>query len=196
MTHPTTPLDQAKALFASEGLPFPPLPEALAQRLQPQGQYLFATQALSASPYTLEHYSMALRDTPIREDFALIGFDGYGMNSWALHYFLVQPGIALFVQLPWGGAYLDADAARSTITDTWQWSQNMQASLARALREGLLPAHWRMLIVLSEFTESGWAWLPSPPPGADQFTWQAAGDVRLAAGNALLELIDGTTQLP
>ena len=26
--------------------------------------------------------------------------------------------------------------------------------------------------------------------------WQAAGDVRLAAGNALLELIDGTTQLP
>ena len=190
------PLDKVKALFADEDLPFPPVPETLAQQLSAQGKYIFTTRKLSIAPYRLEHYSGAVADSPVSEDYAVIGFNGYGMNSWAMHYYLVQPGIALFIQLPWGGAYIDVDKARHTIADTLQWAENMQTSLQRALAEGLLPANWRMLIVISKFTESGWAWLPSPPPGAAQLNWHESADVCLEAGNAMIDLIDGTISLP
>ena len=71
----------------------------------------------------------------------------------------------------------------------------MQASLARALREGLLPAHWRMLIASGGIHRIGLG-LAAIVTARRRPHLASAGDVRLAAGNALLELIDGTTQLP
>ena len=44
---------------------------------------------------------------PDRE-YVAVGHAGHGINSYAMHYFLVYGPVALFAQLPWGGAYMDS----------------------------------------------------------------------------------------
>ena len=97
-------LQQARALFTAEGLPFPELPPTLAGQMQPFGELLFGTRDPETGPYALDVFRDAVYEQPVT-DYALLGFDGHGINSWALHYYLVQGPLALFIQLPWGGAY-------------------------------------------------------------------------------------------
>ena len=100
MTHPTTPLDQAKALFASEDL------VSAAARGSPRSGCSHkvnicsrpSVERLALHAGTLQHGAARHADPRgLRPDRFL---DGYGMNSWALHYFLVQPGIALSFSCP------------------------------------------------------------------------------------------------
>src|ERR1700719_2996338 len=94
-------IEQARALFAAEGLPFPPLPERFASALREESPHLFATRASEAPPYNLEVFSLEIQQDPAVPDYAVVGFDGHGTNSWAVHYYLVEGALALFIQLPW-----------------------------------------------------------------------------------------------
>ena len=103
-------------LFEKEDLALPPLPRALEERMRQVGETIWATRAPSAPPYDLGESALeAVRMIGADEDFALVGMDGHGFNSWALHYFIMQPGLALFLQMPWGGIYTDKDKARERI---------------------------------------------------------------------------------
>jgi hypothetical protein len=42
--------------IGTAGLAFPPIPEELAARLTEQGEWLFSTREIDASPYDLQHY--------------------------------------------------------------------------------------------------------------------------------------------
>jgi hypothetical protein len=42
------------------------------------------------------------------EDYVAVGHAGHGINSYAIHYFLLYRQVALFSQTPWGGAYMGA----------------------------------------------------------------------------------------
>ena len=152
-------IERARALFAAEQLPFPPLSERFAAALREENPHLFATRSLEAGPYNLEIYSLEIEQESAVPDYAVVGFDGHGINSWAVHYYVVEGALALFIQLPWGGAYVDADEGGRTVTAAFTWAGKLQADVRRARQQGLIPEGWRLLVVASEFATAGWAWV-------------------------------------
>ena len=100
--------------FSQAGLAPPPVPEAFAPRLKAYGEWIFATIDPPARPYDVFHY-LEQQAGDGEGDYLLIAHDGHGMNSWALHYFLVSGPLVCFLQLPWGGVLTDEAAAAERI---------------------------------------------------------------------------------
>jgi len=148
----------AQALFAAEGLPFPPVPGHLASALSEQGRGWYATRPMRSSPYDLEHFLAEVETQPDVPDYAVVGFDGHGTNSWAVHYYLVGKSVALFIQLPWGGAYTDPEPARADIADMVEWAAKLQAGLQQAEALHRIPEGRRLVVVASRFGRAGWCW--------------------------------------
>jgi hypothetical protein len=174
-------IEQARSLFAAQKLPFPFIPEHLARRLRPSGDRIFTTIERPMGPYMVGAYSGPVIANSAHEDFALVGFDGHGFNSWAAHYFLVETGLALFVQQAWGGAYMDAEEERPAIEQTFAWSARLRELVAAALAAGHIPPGWRLVVVLSAFGTSGWGWVPSPSPGFKALDWRMGADADVKA---------------
>ena len=122
-------------------------------------------------------------------EYATIGFDGYGIQSWAVHHILVQPGLALFLQFAWGGAQLDQDAARRTVTEGFSFANSLQGAIERALIQGRVSADDRLVVNISSFGGSGWGWVRA---GAEESTWQDEQDVVGGVTQAVAALFAGT----
>lgn len=182
--------DSAEALFDGERLPFPPVPASLAASLQPQGPGWFATRPVASTPYDVDHFMAEVEAQPGTPDYAVVGFDGHGTNSWAVHYYLVGKAVALFVQLPWGGAYLDAEPARAEIADLFDWAAAVQSRLQRAEAGRKIPDGMRLEIAASRFGHAGWRWLGSGPDAAAT-GWHPAAGMKAAILQELDDLIDG-----
>jgi hypothetical protein len=185
-----SPADQARQLFAHEQLPFPPLPEHLAASLVADRENVFASRKLASGPYDLKLFLREV-ETGDPGEYAVVGFDGYGMNSWAAHYYLVQPGLALFLQLPWGGAYDDPDECRQDITQSFDLAGRLQEDVRRVREQGTLLPGRRLVVVCSPFAWSGWAWLPAPAPGSSGVEWHETDDALGEAAAALANLTNG-----
>lgn len=161
-----SPTVQARHQFKEANLRFPPLPSELEGRLRftfdddDAGGGVYATRELEFGPYHLEGFVSELVQRKNPGDYAVIGFDGHGTNSWAVHYILVQPGLALFLQIAWGGAYDDPEESRSSIEAAWKWAEAIQGAVERNLAKSALAAGWRLAVVRSEFGRSKWAWMP------------------------------------
>ena len=63
--------------------------------LREEAPHLCSTRPLDDAPYNLEVYSLEARENPSVPNYAVLGFDGHGINSWAVHYFLVEDALAL-----------------------------------------------------------------------------------------------------
>lgn len=194
-TQGTAPLHRAQALFESEGLPFPQLPTALSQALSEHSPTIFSTRPLVDTPYDLSAFLSDLASNPDVPDYAVIGFDGYGYNSWAVHHYCVQPGLALFLQLPWGGAFADADTDRADIQRMFSWTQALLMQLAQLQQQGRISAGWRLLVVQSSYARSGWAWLGPEESNAANPPLQTGGNLRADVDRSLAEIASGTTVL-
>jgi hypothetical protein len=194
-TQDSAPLHHAKALFAHDQLPFPYLPMALSSALAEHSPTIFSTRPLSDTPYDLSAFLSELASNPAVPDYAVIGFDGYGYNSWAVHYYCVQPGLALFIQLPWGGAFANADADRAAIIRMFSWAQDVMLQVAQLQQLGLIPVGWRLLVIASTYGRSGWAWLG--PAGSDDANppLQAGGKLRTDVDASLAAIASGQTVL-
>jgi hypothetical protein len=190
-----SPIEQARALFAGEELPFPPLSAEAAAALQEVGPDIFATRPFDITPYGLEAYSDRLQRSPLQENYALLGVDGHGINSWAMHYFVVKDALALFIQRAWGGAYHDADERRRAIAASFAFAKTLQDETRRARQDGLIPPGWRLLVVASDYAEPGWAWVPAPPPGPEAIEWHPGRGLRAATTKALDDLRSGAVKL-
>jgi hypothetical protein len=177
---PATP----QALFDAESLRHPPVPAGMAALLQPAGPVVFTTRPLQESPYDLDHYLLEFEADPALPDYAVVGFDGHGINSWAAHYYVVCDGLALFIQLPWGGAYLKPEPARAEIADLFDWAALLQSKMALAQQRQLIPGHRRLQVVASRFTHAGWRWLEV---GTDNTSvpWNEAAGMKAAIQQAL-----------
>jgi hypothetical protein len=53
-------------------------------------------------------------------EYVAVSHAGHGANSYALNYHLVLGGLAVFVQAPWGGAYVDADRAAAEVRSRFE----------------------------------------------------------------------------
>ena len=179
----------AEEQFAREGLPFPPLPERFANRLQPFGAGVFTTRELDHGPYAMGVLVAEALDESAVPEYATIGFDGYGVESWAVHYILVQRGLAIFLQFAWGGARLDGVAALRTITEGFSFARALQGAVARALDQGRIPAEDRLVVNISSFGGAGWGWVKT---GKGESSWHEELDVVGGVTTAVGELFAGT----
>lgn len=179
----------AQALFQTEGLPWPPVPEELAARLASQGDYVFATRQLPTGPYGLEFYRAEVLARPEPPPYAVVGFDGHGINSWAAHFFLVVPGLALFVQIPWGGAYADPQASREDIARVFTWSSKLQARLTQCVQTGCLGEDERLVAIVSRFVQPGWAWVSARASANSTIEWKSGQDMMAAIDASIEERI-------
>jgi hypothetical protein len=163
-----------QAQFAEQDLPFPPLPEAFQHRLVPFNEWVFASRELEYGPYAADVYAHEVLSGEAVEDYALLGFDGHGINSWAVHYFLVQGALGLFVQAAWGGAYLDENAARETIQNAFEFAETLTHAMELAASQDLVPAGRRLVVLSSDFRPSGWGWSQS---GQSDGVWHDDADM-------------------
>jgi len=182
--------ESAQALFDGEQLPFPPVPAPLAALLQPQGPGWFATRPVASSPYDFDRFVGEVETEPALPGYAVVGFDGHGSNSWAVHFYLVDTALALFVQLPWGGAYVDAGPARADIVDVFDWAAALQARLRTAEATGRIPPGTRLQVAASRFSHAGWRWLDAGQD-ATATPWNPAAGMKAAMLLELDELIAG-----
>ena len=98
---------QIQALLAPTGIPLPPIPRELTGLLHPvrSGQY-FTSHPSAPSPWNIRWHLDELTSKKV-DDYMVIGFAGHGVESQAMHYYLVTQDIALFHQSalssPYGG---------------------------------------------------------------------------------------------
>lgn len=146
---PATDLEKAKSRFEEAGLAFPTIPPDLAARLKEQEPWVFSTRTLNVWPYDLDHY---VRE-PRSDDYAILSHSGHGGNSYAIHYYLLFGGLAMFLQLAWGGCYMDNDQASASIARCF----SLADKIVVATQPKLLPGTSQCLtIVASDFHGSYW----------------------------------------
>ena len=126
-----TDIENAKQLFQEAGLAFPTLPEKLAVRLRKRGEWHFSTRKIKITPYFLKYYVEEVNGTHVK-DYATLAHSGQGRNSWALHYYIVFGPLRMFLQLGWGGIYMDADAAAAKIHECFLLADQI-VSLAKSV---------------------------------------------------------------
>ena len=176
--------------FKREGLPFPPLPAQLAAALQPLGTGWFATRPLPSTPYDFNRFLAEVETHPGPPDYAVVGFDGYGVNSWAVHFYLVDPGLALFIQLPLGGAYLEREPARAEIAAHFEWAGTLQSRLRLAESAGKIPDGMRLQVAADRSGRGGWRWLHAGT-GAAPARWNPSAGMKAVIMQELDDVIDG-----
>lgn len=187
--------DSAHDLFRNEQLPFPPLPAGLLPRLQPSGDAVFATAALSHGPYDLAHYVQSFEEETSPVDQAVIGFDGHGFNSWAVHCYIVHDGLALFIQLPWGGAFMDPEPVRAEIESVFAWATTLQAKMVQVRQAGSLPPDRWLEVVASRLSHAGWRWIDKRSE-SELPPWQPAGGMKARLLEELDRLLPGSDSAP
>jgi len=146
-----TDLAKAKALFRNAGLPFPFLPKKLASSLQERGKWLYSTRPIDVDPYFLGHYVDEAGAAELG-DYAVLAHSGYGINSYAIQYYLAYGPLRLFLFLGWGGVYMDKQEAVATIQECFSLADRITEVTPHKLRPGS-----RLTIVGSDFYGAYWS---------------------------------------
>jgi hypothetical protein len=178
-------LDTVKRLFSEAGLPLPPIPSNLAPQLQPLKEWVFGTRFDTPDPYDFDWYVREYLSNAIAEDYLVFGHDGHGINSYALHYYLVRGPLAVFDQLAWGGVYTTNNLALDLIKTHFVQLQDMIEALDTALDRGLLDPNERFILVLSDFSTSRWT--RTNAPLLDNLEWKTEPNSLLTLLSAVIE---------
>lgn len=149
-----TGLEKAKKLFHEAGLAFPQIPQELAVKLKEQSNWLFSTRKVDESPYHLLRYVVEAEQFN-QEDFAILAHSGYGLNSYAIQYYLVHDPLRLFLHLGWGGVYMDPTATTNTINECFILANEINKKVQSLSHH---PLNRALFVVATEFYGCSW-WL-------------------------------------
>jgi hypothetical protein len=174
-----------RALFRKRGLILAPLPEPLASTLQERSRWCFSTRALPTHPFGHQHYvdevdlAFSTTDENALPDYAIIAHAGHGLNSSGILYFLVHDGLALFIKVAWGGAFMDNTVCTANANRAFALTTALCAAAERSPRlQGASgpgsARRERLIVVASDLTESRWrapggAWEEAPPSAQGMF---------------------------
>lgn len=150
-----------KTVLKRERLPLPPMPRDLQDKLDVFGEKTWGTQSPKGSLYDIQTHTDQLIATPA--DFALLGHDGHGMNSWFFHCYISHGPLAVLVQAPWGGRLTDVKTAVQGLTVRYQ----LLGELFNVMNEVTAAGHalpGRLIVQQSSIIDPRWAWVKD---GAD-----------------------------
>jgi hypothetical protein len=142
-------IDKARALFEQVGLDLPPIPEELRKTFKERQSWCFSSRPVKIWPYRFDDY---VEEAHSRRpsDYVLIAHAGHGVNSYAIHYYLVRGPLKLFLQLAWGGIYEDQRKTTLGVNGCFK----LVSRLLQVFDKGS-PSD-QMLIVASDFYGSSW----------------------------------------
>lgn len=155
MTDQPAALREARQYFAGQGLPFPYIPPELERQLRKLGPETFGTRSDTSDVFDFARFGKEAGTTAV-PDYLMLGYQGRGTNSYAIHYYLVHDGLALFLQLSWGGAYTEQTAARQDIAAAFAQAERLIKAAGAARREGRLKDNEKLIVMVSDFTGSNW----------------------------------------
>jgi hypothetical protein len=127
----------------------PPIPSALAPTFQQRGSWCFSSRRLPLSPYAFDEY-VAQAQRPRARDYVVLAHAGHGANSYAFHYYLVHGSLRLFLQLAWGGVYMDQESSTATVNTGFRLAAQLVAAADRARLTGRLRRADRVSLAGSE----------------------------------------------
>jgi hypothetical protein len=127
---------------------------------------IFGTRADMHSLYDAAPYATEL-GTGRPPDYVLMGLDGYGINSWAIHYYAVVGCTGVFVQRLWGGAYSSTKNAQAEVTRAFAAAGRLVRDAHAALLDGTLSEPERLLVIDSDLAGGSWITLPAPVEDLD-----------------------------
>jgi hypothetical protein len=155
------------ATLAEENMPAPPAALGWPKDWYPIDSHCFASWPAATAPYDFEP---AVREAfeQAENQIGLLGFDGYGFNSWAMHAIWRRGRLLVGFQSAAGGAFTDADQSRERIEASWEVLSEMAELLTRQERAGKWPSGRTLVVIDSDLHEGRWAWL------ADGADWDAA----------------------
>ena len=142
-----------EALLAELGLPMPPMPEMAEARLKEREEWWFSTRTFKESPDNLMHY-VRKAIGGASPDYVLVARTGEEPDGTALHYFLLQGPLQLFVRIAWGAAGTDPAGAR--IRTCLELAHELVVAVPGALHRGLLGRSGRITVVATDDGESFW----------------------------------------
>ena len=156
------PIELLMRLFADAGLVLPPIPANLASQLIERRDWCFSTTPLERSPYAFDDF---VREgiRPEVPDSLVLAHAGHGVNSYALHYYLVQRPLRVFLQLAWGGVYDDA-AAKERVNRCFDLAHRLVAALDQAGQADRFRPGARFIVVASDFYCGYWTKPGEKPP--------------------------------
>lgn len=149
---PPTVADEARALFERSGLVFPEIPPDLAVHLVEARAWGYTTRADELAPYAFEKYVREL-DDPALPDYVILAYDGHGVNSHMMHYYLVKGPLRLLLQIPYGGVYGPEPQTTDFLNDCLQ----LAGEITRAAESARLSAPEDRFTILCS-TKHGWCW--------------------------------------
>ena len=98
--------------------------------------------------------------------------------------------LALFIQLPWGGAYLEPEPARAEITALFDWAKALLSRLRLAESAGKIPDGMRLEVAASRFSHAGWRWLDAGQDAA-AIPWNPSAGMKAAMLQELDDVMGG-----
>ena len=146
---------RVEGLLAEAGLTMPPMPEMAEARLKEREDDCFSTRTFKESPANLLHY-VRKAIGGVSPDYVLVALGRDGRTADALHFFLVQGPLQLFLQIGWGGAGAARERATALVNDCFALAHQLVEAVPHALRKGRLAPTGRLTVVGSDLGESFW----------------------------------------
>lgn len=96
-------LSEIRRFFSSSGIASPPVPEQLRAELAVLKPGVFGTRSDTPGPTQIDWFINEFLAGKIEQDYLMFGLEGHGINSYSVGYQLVLGGLALFLNVPFGG---------------------------------------------------------------------------------------------
>lgn len=148
-------IERARALLERHGLDLPPIPEELRRNFKERDRWCFSSRPVKIWPYEFDEY-VKEAETKRLSDYVLLTHAGHGVNSYAIHYYVIRGPLRLFLQLAWGGIYEDQRKTTVAVNQCFKLADRLLELVETKGHRNLLPND-RMLIAASDFY--GWRWL-------------------------------------
>lgn len=174
-------IDIAKEVFEEKGVAFPVIPEALKGSLKQISEHLFGTREDKVEAYNIEGFIDEIVSEEVK-DYILLGFVEEEGCSWAVHYYIVEGPLAVFVQLKWNGCDEGNDEdVKRIIEGTFMGVEVLLESIRETKKKGLVEEGKRLVVVESNRIGSGWTWVTGLPHYVDLDKWNAEEPIYLGA---------------
>lgn len=186
--NPGNMLTRLEAAFREQELPCPWVPPALTDRLIEPAPGVFASRPLATGLYDLEHFVAEYIAAPVSEPCVALGFGGHGLVSQAVHYYLADERVAVFVQQRWGALFDDPERGRERFAIMTKHARKLLELAAEHF-----PAGERLIAVQSSFSPPRFGWLREDEAGPPRWEICSAQGAPIFAATALRQRLQGVT---
>ncbi|WP_299734880.1 hypothetical protein [uncultured Endozoicomonas sp.] len=144
-------------LLLSQEMPLPPIPREMSDKLCciSNSQY-YSNRTDIPSPWRIQWFMEEFMSKPV-EDYLVVGYAGHGVESYALHYYLVTSNLAVFFQIAAETPYRGIPAENSDILEKqYRLISSLEIAIEQAKLSGLFDETSRLVISKPLFMMPRW----------------------------------------